>query len=68
MVGCVLNQLKPSDLYILCCEKGLSLRPPPFPQLRMRAPRALSYTESMFSMHGYGYGILCPAGIVHSGS
>ena len=35
MVGCVLSQLKPSELYILICEKGLGLRPQPFSQLRM---------------------------------
>ena len=35
MVGCVLSQLKPSELYILSCGKGLGLRPGPFPQLRM---------------------------------
>ena len=35
MIGCVLSQLKPSELYILCCEKGHGLRPRPFPQLRM---------------------------------
>ena len=35
MAGCVLRQLKPSELYILNCEKGLGLRPRPFPQLRM---------------------------------
>ena len=35
MVGCVLSQLKPSELYFLSCGKGLGLRPRPFPQLRM---------------------------------
>ena len=29
MVGCVLSQLKPSELYILSFEKGLGLRPRP---------------------------------------
>ena len=32
MVGCVLSQLKPSELYILSFGKSLGLRP--FPQLR----------------------------------
>ena len=36
MVGCVLSQLKPSELYILSCEKGRGRRPRPFPQLRMQ--------------------------------
>ena len=31
MVGCVLSQLKPSELYILSYEKGLGLRPRPRP-------------------------------------
>ena len=35
MVGCVLRQLKPSELYIFSCGKGHGLRPRPFPQLRM---------------------------------
>ena len=35
MVGCVLSQLKPSELYIRSCGKGLGFRPGPFPQLRM---------------------------------
>ena len=35
MVGCVLSQLKSSELYILSCEKGHGLRPRPFSQLRM---------------------------------
>ena len=35
MVGCVLSQVKPSELYILSCEKGRGLRPRPFSQLRM---------------------------------
>ena len=35
MVGCVLRQLKPSELYILSHGKSLGLRPRPFPQLRM---------------------------------
>ena len=35
MFGCVLSQLKPSEFYILSCEKGLGLRPRPFSQLRM---------------------------------
>ena len=35
MVGCVLSQLKPSELYILSCGKGHGLRPRPFLQLRM---------------------------------
>ena len=35
MVGCVLSQLKPSEVYILSCEKGLGLRPRPYSQLRM---------------------------------
>ena len=43
----VSSQLKPSEFYILSCEKGLGRRPRPFSQLRMRAPRALSYTESL---------------------
>ena len=30
MVGCVVSQLKPSELYILSCEKGHGLRPRPF--------------------------------------
>ena len=30
MFGCVLSQLKPSEFYILRCEKGLGLRPPTF--------------------------------------
>ena len=33
MVGCVLSQLKPSELYILSCGKSLGLRPRTFPQL-----------------------------------
>ena len=37
MVGCVLSQLKPSELSILSCEKGLGLRPGPFSQLRMES-------------------------------
>ena len=35
MVGCVSSQLKPSELYILSCEKSLGLRPQPFSHLRM---------------------------------
>ena len=35
MVWCVLSQVKPSELYILSCEKGLGLRPWPLSQLRM---------------------------------
>ena len=35
MVGCILSQLKPSELYIFSCGKGRGLRPRPFPQLRM---------------------------------
>ena len=35
MVECVLSQLKPWELYIRSCEKGLGLRPRPFSQLRM---------------------------------
>ena len=35
MAGCVLSQLKHSELYILSCGKGLGLPPLPFPQLRM---------------------------------
>ena len=35
MLGCVLSQLKPSELYILSCGKGHGLRPRPFPHLRM---------------------------------
>ena len=35
MFGCVLSQLKPSELYILSCGKGRGLRPWPFPQQRM---------------------------------
>ena len=31
MVGCVLGQLKPSELYIFKCGKGLGLLPGPFP-------------------------------------
>ena len=27
MVGCVLSQLKPSELHILSCKKGLGRRP-----------------------------------------
>ena len=30
MVGCVLSQLKPSELYILSCGKGLGLQLRPF--------------------------------------
>ena len=33
MVGCVLNQLKPSELYIVSCGNGLGLQP--FQQLRI---------------------------------
>ena len=35
MVGFVLSQLKPSELYNLSCENGLGLRPRPFSQLRL---------------------------------
>ena len=35
MVGYVLSQLKPSEVYILSCGKGLGLRPRPFSQLSM---------------------------------
>ena len=45
MVGCVLSQLKPSEFYILSCEKGLGLRPWPFPQLRMYKDLILWYVE-----------------------
>ena len=44
MVGYFLSQLKPSGLSIFSSEKGLGLRSRPFSQLRIRAPRALSYT------------------------
>ena len=33
--GCVLSQLKPSELYTLSCGRGLGLRPRPFLQLRV---------------------------------
>ena len=39
MVGCVLSQLEPSELYILSCGKGLGL----FHSQEWSAPRALSY-------------------------
>ena len=42
MVGCVLSQLKSSELYILSFEKGLGLDP--FQSRECRAPRAVSYT------------------------
>ena len=32
--GCVLSQLKPSELFIPGCEKGLGRRRRPFSQLR----------------------------------
>ena len=35
MVGCVLSQLKHSELYTLSCGKGHGLRPRLFPQLRI---------------------------------
>ena len=35
MVGCVLSQLKPSELYILSFEKGFGLRSRPYSELRM---------------------------------
>ena len=35
MVGSVLSQSKPSELYILSCVKGLGLPPRPFTQLRV---------------------------------
>ena len=42
MIGCVLGQLKPSEFYILSCEKG-----PGFcHSYKCRALRALSYTEN----------------------
>ena len=39
MVGCVLSQLKPSELYI--SDFGLG----PFQSYECKAPRVLSYTE-----------------------
>ena len=33
MVGCVLSQLIPPELYILSCGRSLGLRPRPFPQV-----------------------------------
>ena len=30
MAGCVLIQLKPSELYILSCDRSVGLRPRPF--------------------------------------
>ena len=35
MLGCVLSQLKPSELNILIFKKGLGPRPRPFSKLRM---------------------------------
>ena len=35
MVGCVLSQFKPSELYIVSCEKAIGFRPRSFSQLRM---------------------------------
>ena len=55
MVGCVLSQLKPSELYILSFEKVLSLRPRPLSKLRM-------YSSSGFILYATGYTMLC----VHS--
>ena len=48
MVGCVLSQLKPSELYILSCGKGRGLRPRPFPQLRLLIIRDPHYGRMCF--------------------
>ena len=37
MVGCVLSQLKPSELYILSCGKDRGLQARFFPQVRMQS-------------------------------
>ena len=37
MVGCVLSQLKPSELYILSCREDRGLRARFFPQVRMQS-------------------------------
>ena len=47
MFGCVLSQLKPSEVYILSCEKGLD----PFHSSECRVPLALSYTQSSQNVH-----------------
>ena len=44
MVGCVLSQLTPSELYILSWGIGLGLRPQSFHSNECRVPQALSYT------------------------
>ena len=44
MVGGVLSQLKPSELYILSCEKASAFGLGIFHSLKCRAPLALSYT------------------------
>ena len=45
MLGCVLSQSKPSELYILSCGKSLGLRPRLFPQLRFHQDKdVLIYT------------------------
>ena len=41
MFGCVLSQLKPSELYILSCEKNIGLSH----SYECRAPRALCQGE-----------------------
>ena len=48
MVGCVLSQLKPSELYILSCRKGLCLRPRPFSQLIMYSSLGFILYKIMF--------------------
>ena len=45
MLGCVLSQLKPSELYMLSCGRSLAFGLGLFHSKECRAPRALSYTE-----------------------
>ena len=47
MVGCVLNKLKPSELYILAVEKASAFGLGLFHSWECRAPRALSYVHKM---------------------
>ena len=44
MVGCVLSQLKPSELYIVSFKKASAFGLGFFQSLECGAPRALSYT------------------------
>ena len=63
MVGCVLSQLKPSELYILSCGKDRGLQASAlgvglFHSYECRVPRALSYIYKLYEVFGQDTGYI----------